>query len=84
MRSKAPKQYLDQLIPKYREFHGITIPASSQVLFSAIGCKRLLFDTDYLAALHRPNLTLNSDGIETIVEDGIVTTKGRCELVCTL
>ncbi|TFK35451.1 hypothetical protein BDQ12DRAFT_688163 [Crucibulum laeve] len=41
------------------------------------GCKRIIFDTNYLAALHRPNLTLNWDGIESIVEAGILTKKGE-------
>ncbi|RXW19556.1 hypothetical protein EST38_g6287 [Candolleomyces aberdarensis] len=41
----------------------------------AMGCKRLIFDTGYLEAMHRPNLKMNFDGIESIVEDGIVTKK---------
>ncbi|KAJ6500883.1 FAD/NAD-P-binding domain-containing protein [Mycena sanguinolenta] len=40
------------------------------------GCKRLLNDTNYLTALHRPNLTLNWDGIQSIFERGILTKKG--------
>ncbi len=36
----------------------------------------MIFDTDYLAALHRPNLTLNWNGIDRIVEDGIITKTG--------
>ncbi|KAF7359005.1 hypothetical protein MSAN_01241200 [Mycena sanguinolenta] len=43
----------------------------------SIGCKRLIFDTDYLEALHRPNLKLNWDGIQSICEDGIITKKGE-------
>ncbi|KAJ7444509.1 hypothetical protein FB451DRAFT_1434419, partial [Mycena latifolia] len=42
-----------------------------------LGCKRMIFDTNFLAALHRPNLSLNWDGIESIVEDGIITQKGE-------
>jgi cation diffusion facilitator CzcD-associated flavoprotein CzcO len=41
-----------------------------------MGCKRILFDTNYLAALHRPNLALNWDGIEVVTEGGILTKKG--------
>ncbi|KAF7359016.1 hypothetical protein MSAN_01242300 [Mycena sanguinolenta] len=40
------------------------------------GCKRLLQDTNYLTALHRPNLILNWDGIHSIFERGIITEKG--------
>ncbi|KAJ6500902.1 hypothetical protein C8R45DRAFT_83312 [Mycena sanguinolenta] len=43
----------------------------------SIGCKRLIFDTGYLKALHRPNLKLNWDGIQSVCEDGIITKKGE-------
>ncbi|KAE9410004.1 putative monooxygenase [Gymnopus androsaceus JB14] len=42
-----------------------------------MGCKRVIFDSDYLASLHRPNVSLNWDGIESISEDGIVTKTGE-------
>ncbi|KAF4615529.1 hypothetical protein D9613_003507 [Agrocybe pediades] len=42
-----------------------------------LGCKRIIFDTGYTSALHRPNLDLNWDGIEKIVENGVVTKKGE-------
>ena len=35
-------------------------------------------DTGYLAALHRPNLDLNFDGIDHFTGDGIVTKTGEC------
>ncbi|KAJ7612218.1 hypothetical protein FB45DRAFT_760152 [Roridomyces roridus] len=41
------------------------------------GCKRMLLDTDYLSALHRPNMFLNWDGIQSIYEHGIVTKTGQ-------
>ncbi|KAF8891130.1 hypothetical protein CPB84DRAFT_1816305 [Gymnopilus junonius] len=41
-----------------------------------LACKRLVIDTDYLRALHQPNLDINWDGIDRIVEDGILTKKG--------
>ena len=41
-----------------------------------MGCKRILFDSNYLAALGRPNLALNWDGIEAVTEGGILTKKG--------
>ncbi|KAF7353944.1 hypothetical protein MVEN_01080700 [Mycena venus] len=43
----------------------------------ALGCKRIIINQNYLEALHRPNLTLNWDGIQSIREDGIVTKKGE-------
>ncbi|KAJ7221358.1 hypothetical protein GGX14DRAFT_514350 [Mycena pura] len=42
-----------------------------------LGCKRLIFDTNYLPALHRPNVNLNWEGIQSISEDGIVTKQGK-------
>lgn len=42
----------------------------------AFGCKRMILDTDYLAALHRPNLSPTWDGIASITENGIITKKG--------
>ncbi|KAJ7490847.1 hypothetical protein FB451DRAFT_1221246 [Mycena latifolia] len=42
-----------------------------------LGCKRLIFDTNFLAALHRPNMTLNWDGIQSICADGIITKNGE-------
>lgn len=66
---KARIEYIRQMAPK--EYHDQLIPSYK------LGCKRLIFDTDYLTALHRPNLSLNWDGIESIVEDGIITKKGE-------
>ncbi|KAF9442531.1 FAD/NAD(P)-binding domain-containing protein [Macrolepiota fuliginosa MF-IS2] len=56
----APKEYHEQLVPKY-----------------TMGCKRVIFDTNFLEALHRPNLDLNWDGVDRIIEDGIITQKGE-------
>ena len=44
----------------------------------ALGCKRVIFDTNYLKALHRPNMELNYNGIAAISETGILTQKGVC------
>lgn len=41
-----------------------------------LGCRRLLFDNGYLASLHRPNVTMDWSGIDSMVEDGIMTKKG--------
>lgn len=60
IKSAAPKQYHEKLIPKY-----------------TLGCKRVIFDTDFCKALHRPNFDLNWDGVERITEDGVLTKKGE-------
>ncbi|KAG0701963.1 hypothetical protein DFH29DRAFT_531609 [Suillus ampliporus] len=41
------------------------------------GCKRTVANSGFLESLHRPNLTLNFDGIAEIVESGIVTNTGE-------
>ncbi|KAL6301962.1 FAD/NAD-P-binding domain-containing protein [Sparassis latifolia] len=40
-------------------------------------CRRLVMDPGYLAALHRPNISLNWDGIAEVTEDGILTKTGE-------
>ncbi|KAG6900840.1 hypothetical protein C0993_000159, partial [Termitomyces sp. T159_Od127] len=42
-----------------------------------LGCRRIIFNTDYLSTLHRSNVHLDYGGIASIVEDGIVTQKGE-------
>jgi len=41
------------------------------------GCKRIIVDQGYLAALHRPNVTVNWEAINAIVEDGIQMKTGE-------
>ncbi|KAG2338481.1 FAD/NAD(P)-binding domain-containing protein [Suillus weaverae] len=41
------------------------------------GCKRTVANSGFLDILHRPNLTLNFDGIVNIVENGIITKTGE-------
>ncbi|KAH7889434.1 hypothetical protein F5I97DRAFT_1994531 [Phlebopus sp. FC_14] len=41
------------------------------------GCKRIVVDPGYLAALHRPNVSLRWDTIQEIVEDGIMLSTGE-------
>ncbi|KAJ7060294.1 hypothetical protein C8F01DRAFT_1369948 [Mycena amicta] len=43
----------------------------------SIGCKRMIFDTNFLEALHRPNLNLDWGGIQSITEDGVITKNGK-------
>ncbi|KAG5717267.1 hypothetical protein E4T56_gene14988, partial [Termitomyces sp. T112] len=42
-----------------------------------LGCRRVIFDTDYLSTLHRSNVHLNYGGIGSIVKDGIITQEGE-------
>jgi cation diffusion facilitator CzcD-associated flavoprotein CzcO len=41
-----------------------------------VGCKRILFSSDYLPALAQPNVDVVTDGIREITENGVVTTDG--------
>ncbi|KAL4264575.1 L-ornithine N(5)-monooxygenase [Pleurotus pulmonarius] len=41
------------------------------------GCKRIIVDPGYLDAIRQPNVTLNWDGIDRIVEEGIKTKTGE-------
>jgi hypothetical protein len=74
----APKKDVEHLIPNYgmqqRPSNYTTLISYMYIL--ALGCKRMIFDTNFLGALHRPNLMLNWDGIQSISEDGIITKKG--------
>ena len=79
MLKTSPKKYQNVLIPSYRKvFYRQTYChwKANHSLYIAIGCRRILYDVGYLAALHRPNMTLRSNDIEAIVEDGIVTKDG--------
>lgn len=42
-----------------------------------IGCKRLLLSNDYLATMARPDVTLETQGIDRLTPDGVVTRDGR-------
>jgi L-lysine 6-monooxygenase (NADPH-requiring) len=48
----------------------------------AVGCKRILLDAGYLSALHRDNVTVNWEGISSIVKDGIITRTGKVVWYC--
>ena len=79
MLKTSPKNYQHVLIPSYRKvFYGIEMYRrwrSNHSWYTAIGCRRLgiPYDVGYLAALHRPSITLRSNDIEAIVEDNIVS-----------
>lgn len=42
-----------------------------------LGCKRLIYSSDFYPAMSQPNVELVTDGIERITETGIVTADGR-------
>jgi cation diffusion facilitator CzcD-associated flavoprotein CzcO len=49
------------------------------------GCKRVLFSSEFLPALQRPNVELVTDAIERVAPEGIVTADGRLrELDCII
>lgn len=63
IRKTAPSKYHDILIPKGKEL----IP----------GCKRRVFDTDYLPSLRRDNVELETDPLVEIKENSVVTKSGK-------
>ncbi|KDR82144.1 hypothetical protein GALMADRAFT_222024 [Galerina marginata CBS 339.88] len=73
----VPRSILTSLLSMYitytapKEYQNKLIPTFPP------GCKRIIFDSGYLEALHRPNLELNWDGIDSIFEDGILTKTGE-------
>ncbi|KAJ7185288.1 hypothetical protein C8R46DRAFT_1342594 [Mycena filopes] len=77
IRHTAPKADAERLIPDYGTVQILTAThVDSRPSVLAMGCKRLVRDTNYLKSLHKPNLRLNWDGIQSIDEDGLVTKKG--------
>ncbi|KAF9004036.1 hypothetical protein BDQ17DRAFT_472624 [Cyathus striatus] len=67
--TKWVRNYMARLAPK--RYHDRIFPTYP------LGCKRVLFDTGYMPALHRPSLELNFDGISSIDESAIITVKGE-------
>lgn len=45
--------------------------------FIAMGCRRVVIDSGYFDALHKPNVKMTTDAIEKFTENGIVTNKGE-------
>ncbi|KAG7091914.1 hypothetical protein E1B28_008309 [Marasmius oreades] len=61
MKSQAPKEYHESIVPKY-------IPGCKRLVMDR---------PQFLKSLHRPNVDMNWDGIERITKDGILTKKGE-------
>ncbi|KAI0052222.1 FAD/NAD-P-binding domain-containing protein [Auriscalpium vulgare] len=70
--AKEMTKYIKDKAPV--EYHEKLIPSYS------VGCRRIIRDNHYLECLHRPNVTLNWDGIERITESGIQTKTGEVPL----
>lgn len=62
---------MKNLIPNYGNPVQDTQDSKLTWLRSAPGCKRIVVDSQYLDSLNRPNVSLNWDAIEAIVEGGI-------------
>ncbi|KAF7359010.1 hypothetical protein MSAN_01241700 [Mycena sanguinolenta] len=62
MINATPPEYVGQVIPSDPDHK--------------VGCKRVVFDTDYLPSLARPNMSIVWDPIESITEDGLRTKEG--------
>ncbi len=62
------KRYIQSIAPKKYWKHIIpTFP---------LGCKRRIFDPDYLESLNRPNVELLPEGIQEMTETGIISSSG--------
>jgi cation diffusion facilitator CzcD-associated flavoprotein CzcO len=64
-------EYMKTTSPK--KYHEILIPKFP------LGCKRRIFDPDYLEALHSPNIELTTEPIVEFTEHGLRTTKRDLE-----
>lgn len=62
------KKYIYRMTPK--KYHEFIVPKFP------LGCKRRIFDPNYLEALHAENLSLVPEGIQEIDETGIVSESG--------
>ncbi|KAH6682832.1 hypothetical protein B0J14DRAFT_132823 [Halenospora varia] len=65
------RKYIYQTAPK--KYHDFIVPDFP------LGCKRRIFDPNYLEALHEENLSLVNEGIKEIDETGITSEGGTHE-----
>ena len=72
----CPRKYHARIVPDYRLCRLTNGHNGILTLALALGCKRTVIDTEYLACLHQDNVEVNWDGTSSIVENGIVTRKG--------
>jgi cation diffusion facilitator CzcD-associated flavoprotein CzcO len=80
MTKVTPLEYLQQVIPSHPNHSAISTLFCELHRFvlkiTEVGCKRVVYDTNYLPSLARPNLSLVWDPIESINEHGILTKEG--------
>lgn len=65
----ASVNYMKGNAPK--KFHDLIIPNYK------IGCKRLIFDYNYIPSLNDPRVDIKNQGIDRVVEDGIILKNGE-------
>jgi cation diffusion facilitator CzcD-associated flavoprotein CzcO len=65
------KQYIYTMSPQ--KYHDFLVPDFP------LGCKRRIFDPNYLETLHSPKLTVLPQGIKAIDETGIIEESGAHE-----
>ena len=74
---EAPQEYAKDLIPDYRTWLCIySLREDDWTRCSAFGCRRFVVDVNYTSSLHRPNVSLKKNVIESIVPEGIRTKDG--------
>ncbi|KAA1469509.1 FAD/NAD(P)-binding domain-containing protein [Dentipellis sp. KUC8613] len=66
--ARAMTQYMEETAPA--KYHKQLLPDYPP------GCRRIVVDPSYLASLHRPNVSLEWEAIESIVEDGLKLKSG--------
>lgn len=67
-RRERYERYMRRTAPE--KYHGLLIPEFE------VNCKRRIFDSGYLACLHRENVTLTDDKALEVVPEGIRTANG--------
>ena len=72
------RQKLGEASRKYIEENAPAKYVNALIPKFEVGCKRRVFDTGYLDALHRPNLELIADDpVQRVTESGVVLRSGK-------
>lgn len=67
--NKAQSVHYMKKAPK--KYHDMIIPDFK------VGCKRLIFDHNYIPSLHDPRMDLTNESIDHITKDSVILTDGR-------